>query len=518
MIISSLLTTSLLVPLVASRGGGGGGRGGGGGSGGSGGGGGGASFISYTAEECYTGYLGAVEVYSNGTDAKPGCTKIDGDHGGYLNGAYCYYIWDDQFHNETRNYVTTGQPLPSWQMEVTDTYYNGSFSMTLTPPSKNDTFDCPTLQSQTIPNMFLRLGPQSKGNVSRAAYGDNNPYYMHFGRTIFEQDCPKTENKAFVNFESSCDNLEQAQIWNLTANREGEKWTLEGELTSTVASYNNFYNYLVNTTGSDNSYPTSCKLHFQIQSMLAKTAAKFNATVTPDKADLSFSFTDTETQWQVQGSFSGTHWEKGPKLLFSSDKIETEGQVEHVKPRAPKDRRLWIDKYLKYILIAVGVVVLIGIIWFLWKCAGALLGCLRCCFPCCKADRRAARRNKKNMTRYQASLPSTLPADQPYGTPQMSYAAKTDTTEIVTSVLPHDPRDSECNYAVSPTVMQSYYIRDGKYLVEIANSQTELHGAQRDLLEAAGLGQEDRVGFARAMVGHHTAVIEHFMALRAAGM
>jgi hypothetical protein len=258
---------------------------------------------------------------------------------------------------------------------------------------------------------------------------------------------------------------------------------------------------------------------YLVSSLLANTTAKFNATVTSTSADLSFSFIDTETNWQVEGSFKGTHWDKSPKVLFDKDTIVTEGQLEHVQPRAPKDTRSWFEKYMKYIFIGVGIVLLIGIVWFLWKCAGVMINCVKCCFPCCSRERRDARANKKNMAQYQTSFPSSTDQTQVYSTPQMVYANKTNNaTETVTSILPYDPRDSECNYAVSPKVMQSYFARDGKYLVEMANAQMDLHQAHRDQQAASRRGEEDKVGFARAMIGHHSAVIEHYMALRAAGM
>jgi hypothetical protein len=401
-------------------------------------------------------------------------------------------------------------------MEITDAYYNGTYSLTLSPPPSNNTYNCTTLSVSDIPNAFLRLGPQTKNNISRADYGDKNSYYMHFGRTIFEQDCPRTPNKAFVNFESSNDNVESAQIWTLKQQKKegNDAFELEGSLTSQFGSWNNYFNYVVNTTGTDKGYNRTCPTVFQIRSLLAKTAAKFNATVTAGEADFSFSFTDTETQWTVSGSFAGKHWDQGPKLLFDNDGIATEGQTEHVKPRAPKDKRPWTDKYLKYILIAVGVVVLIGVLIFIWKCAAALFACLKCCFPCCRRKSRANRPDKYDVSSYQTTSPST---HQPHGTPQMVYTNKVPATETVTAVMPHDPRGSDCNYAVSPTVMQSYYIRGGEYLIEVANAQMELHRAQKDLLQAFQRGQEDKVGSARAMVGHHTAVIEHYMALRATG-
>lgn len=306
---------------------------------------------------------------------------------------------DPDYEPIAKNYLTEDnpqRPTISWEMEVLDAYYNGSFSITLGPSSNSSKSDCPQVKSEEIKDMFLRIGPQSRGNVSRETYGDKNSYYFHFGRTIFDVDCPKTPGKAFVNFESSNDNLEHAQVWTLTQAKNNDKFTLGGSLTSSFASYNNFWNYIVNTT-ADTTYPSRCPSKFSLRTLTSNTSATMNATITASSADLSFSFTDPETHYTITGSFSGKHWETGPKILFDKDAISTEGQTEHVKPRARKDRRMWIDKYGKWVFIGVGVVVVIFLLWILWKCCGALLNCLSCCFPCLSKQKRAEKKHRKLM-------------------------------------------------------------------------------------------------------------------------
>jgi hypothetical protein len=243
-------------------------------------------------------------------------------------------------------------------MEVFDVYYNGTFTITLTPSaSNNSVLGCPTLTSQTIPNAFLRLGPQTNHNVTRSSYGDNNTYYFHFGRSLPDEKCPYTANKAFVNFESSNDNLDHGQIWTLNQKKSGDTFALDGSLTSTAASYNNFFNYVVNTTGSDAPYKSGCPPTFSIKTLLANSGTKMNATVSAAAASMAFEFTDPKTGYTIQGSFEGKHWEQGPKLLLTGEQISTEGEVPHVKPRAPK-KGFW-GTYGKWI---VSSSVLLGLI------------------------------------------------------------------------------------------------------------------------------------------------------------
>ncbi|PSN69025.1 hypothetical protein BS50DRAFT_586389 [Corynespora cassiicola Philippines] len=378
-----LKTTAVFLPLFfnsvfARRGGGGGG--------GSGGGGAGLDTVFYQPTECYAGFLNPYPAISNETVGGNNETNINKTTG------YSYYYIEENYGlRKDVNYLSTLYPHVSWEMEILDAYYNGSMTLTLTPSAPNATYDCPELKSQEITDMFLRIGPQARGNVSRESYGDKNPYYFHFGRTIFKENCPFTPNKAFVNFESSNDNLQSPQIWTLNQKKSGDTFELDGTLTNTLASYNNFWNYLVNVTtfyngstaGSDADYPVkTCPTTFSKKALRANTGAKMNATITATSADLTFSFHDEKAPgWTITGSFSGKHWEQGPRVLFDRDTIMTEGETVHVKPRAPKPGT-W-DKFGKYVAIGAAVFVVLIILFLLWKCCSCLFDCFSCCCACC---------------------------------------------------------------------------------------------------------------------------------------
>ncbi|KAF1963168.1 hypothetical protein CC80DRAFT_531005 [Byssothecium circinans] len=518
-----LLVLTLLTPLVAAKGGGrggggsssGGGGGGGGSSGGSGkGAGGGATTLPYSTQECYTSSLGAV--YMLGNETSRTCTK----HPSGDNSDFCYWIWDDAHKNDSINYLTslppyTKDPSPNWALEIFDAYYNGTLTLTLTPPPSNATYNCPLLTSTTLPDAYLRLGPSSRGSLSRSAYGDKNPFYFQLGRSIFTETCPVTPNKVSVNFESSNDNTENAQVWSLAApKKEGaDTWKIEGSLSSTKASYNNYWNYIVNTTGAEATYPKrTCPTVFSLRTLLANTGAKMNGSVTAASADVGFSFLDPETKWTVSGAFSGKHWGKGARVVFDKEGIVTEGQAaEHVKPRKPAGRRSFMSRYGKYIFIAVGVVAGLGVCLVLWCCCGAVVAC---CCPCCSQKKREERRRKKAMQGYGKGMGGDVSPYQANDS-QMAYKQPMETVRLL---MPHDPRDSQNNYAVSPVVMQSYYIRGGMFLTEIAEAQMDLHGAQMKMGDAARRGDNEGLRIARAMVGHYTGIVEHYMGLRGAGI
>ena len=276
-------------------------------------------------------------------------------------------------------------------MEVLDAYYNGTFSLTITPPASNSSFNCPELKSQTIPDAFLRIGPQSRKNITRRSYGDENSFYFQFGRTIPDEKCPYTANKAFVNFESSNDNLEHGQAWTLHQKKNGDKFELDGSLTSPFASYGNYWNYVVNITGSDINYPRSCPQLFSLKTLTASTIAKMNATVTASSADMTFSFQDSKHPgYIITGSFSGQHWATGPHIVFDKDTIETEGETVHIQPRKPREVKGLLDQYGKYIIIGVVVLAVLIVAFVIWKCFGCIAGCFSCCCTCA-----ARRKNKK---------------------------------------------------------------------------------------------------------------------------
>ncbi|KAH7122282.1 hypothetical protein B0J11DRAFT_334744 [Dendryphion nanum] len=491
--LSSILTfAALTLPLVSCKGGGKGGGGGGGGSGG--GSGGGTSIIPYVADECYTTGLSAVYMYSNGSDGR--------NDGPSLGNNYWQYIWDDQHHNNTINYMTTKIPTINWGMEIFDAYYNGSFSLTVTPPTSNSTFNCPELKSQTIPNMYLRLGPQSNRDINRKNYGDENSYYFQFGRSIFERDCPQTPNKAFVNFESSNDNLQQAQVWTLKQTKNGDKFDLEGSLTSNLASYNNYWNYVVNTTGTDAPYPNPvypqirCPRTFSLRTILANAGARMAATVTAKEAKMNFEFTDTEVGYKITGSFTGQHWEKGPKILFDKDTIQTTGEVPHVKPRVTKKSAT--DGFLKWVIIGVSIGVGLLAVYLIWRFFSCLASCIKCCC-CCKRKPKQPKAPKSDVEQggtfeYKQPQSHVMPVAAPQYTPV--------------------PAEPEISYQVTPAVAESYGVMGGVGYAEITAAQQDLHRQHVDLHNAKLRGDAGAGAFAESMIVHNTRVIEHWMTVR----
>jgi hypothetical protein len=400
-------------------------------------------------------------------------------------------------------------------MEVLDAYYNGTFTVTVTPPSSNATYQtCPELKSQVVPDAFFRVGPESKGNTSRKSYGDENSYYFHFGRSIHDQNCPQTPSKAFINFESSNDELQHAQAWKLNQKKSGDHFELDGTFNSNFAHYNNYWNYVVNATGYDkpsngSAYPYTCPRRFSMKTLTAGAGAKMTATVSATEAKMQFSFTEAEYGYTVTGSFTGQHWTKGPKLLFQKDAIDTEGEVPHVKPRKPKTGAFW-DQYGKYIIIA-GVIVVLGvIIYVLWQCCAGVFACCGACFRCCGCSkdraekRRAAKEQKKwakerdleqqNAASFMGKQPE--PVVYPVAEPQIE-----NTTGNV-------------SYQVSPTVAESYGVMGGVGSAEIKTAQEELHKAHVGLQAGRARNDIHLIMHWEAMVGHWSGVIEHWMAVR----
>jgi hypothetical protein len=396
--------------------------------------------------------------------------------------------------------ITTHEPSIPWNMEILDAYYNGTFSLTITPPSSNGTFDCPELKSQTIPDVFFRVGPQSRNNITRKAYGDKNSYYFQFGRTLFDEKCPYTANKAFLHFESSNDELQQAQAWTLDHKKNGNQFELYGTIRSNRASYGNYWNYVVNTTGSDIDYPQKCPTAFSLRTMLASTGAKMNATVTATAADMEFTFKDTENPgYIITGSFSGQSWDEGAHLLFDKDTIQTEGETMHVKPRMHKS---FYQKNGKWIIIGAVVLCVLLAVWIIRR----RLGCLRVCFPCCRRERSHRKRPHK------ANRP-----EQDYHLQQ--HTAYTDWTLKVpvdgdfSSPIPTSAPEPVITYEVSAVVGESFGVTDGPYVNEIRRAQLNMNQALVDL----GSAYDARsTHMAETMVAHHSALIGRYMSLRKA--
>lgn len=273
-----------------------------------------------------------------------------------------------------RNYeaFADSKDITNEQMAIYDTFYNGSYTMTLTPPSSK--VNCPKITSQTMPSQFLQLGPQARDKASRSKY-DKNPYYFRFGSTMNGTTCPSAPNKAFIGFASSNDHLKYTQPWTLApVEKKGDVYTLKGEVKQVQASMGNYFFYTVNTTGADASYPNaSCVTQFSQHALTATDAVSMTAEVGREKASMSFQFLDALTGYTVTGNFSGAAWTEGARLSTTSAEIVTEGKGSGPKPDSVLEKDA--VKMIKYIVGGVvgGIVLLI-------------LLCIGCC--CCSAAKK----------------------------------------------------------------------------------------------------------------------------------
>jgi hypothetical protein len=117
------------------------------------------------------------------------------------------FIVDDANDESTTNYLTsTGVTNSSSLFNSHDVYYNGSFSVIITPPGTNNSLRCPKLIATEIPDAFFRLRPQIDEDNTRHPH-DNNSDYFGFGQTVSGEDCMTSTNETSVSFESFNHNL-----------------------------------------------------------------------------------------------------------------------------------------------------------------------------------------------------------------------------------------------------------------------------------------------------------------------
>jgi hypothetical protein len=235
----------------------------------------------------------------------------------------------------------------NWFFDIYDAYWNGSISMTLTPPSGSS---CSKLTSQTINNTYFRIGAMNRtGNAtySRSTYDTVNDFYFRLGRNQIGSDykCPSTPNKAFIGFESSNSNLENHVAWNLSGQQSWGHHIISGNLNSDKASYNNHFNYLLTTA----EQKAGCPSHFQAFTLTKANNVTFSGTVAAAKADISWSFTDVITKWTVEGNFTGAAWTEGATLNVATSSPETFGEAK----RVTSNETFW----KKFGKIVIGVVV-----------------------------------------------------------------------------------------------------------------------------------------------------------------
>lgn len=295
-----------------------------------------------------------------------------------------------------------------------------------------------------------------------------------------------------------------SQAWTLTQKKNGDNFDLTGSLTSTVATFNNYFNYVVNATGPDAPYPVKCPRVFSMRAMLASTGAKMTATVSAKEAKMDFEFTDTKLQWKVTGTFTGQVWDKGPKIQFDKEAIQTTGEVPHVKPHPPEKKGgATMDGWLKYIVIGVAVVVGLFILYLIWKFFTCLFACIQCIFCCKRKSKKAEHGNKSphGDVEQHAGVYDKQPAAyvMPVATP---------------TPAPQYTPANEISYNVSPAVAESFTVTGGIGYAEISAAQGDLHKQQVDLHNARLRGDADAIAYAESMVGYQTRVIEHWMNVR----
>lgn len=156
----------------------------------------------------------------------------------------------------------------------------------------------------------------------------------------------------------------------------------------------------------------------------------------------------------------------------------------------------------------VGVLIILYVLWHFFLIFVGCLRCLTCGWFSCL-------RNKKSNS--NEALESKWSSSRDLEQQNTSYVDKQPTTSVMAMEPQHTPT-TEVSYQVGPLVAESFAITGGEYYQEITNAQNELHKAHQDLQAARLRGDADAVVFGEAMVGHHTGVIEHFMARRKVGM
>lgn len=242
----------------------------------------------------------------------------------------------------------------NWYYDIYDAYYNGSFGIQIQAPEGTNSSVCQNVISPIIPDMYFRIGQMSRsgGKYSRKDY-DKNQYYFRFGRGVQENYvCGFTPKKLFTSFESSNSELDTNQAWTMDAKKSGDGFDISGKISTTVASYNNYFNYL--TANSINT-ADECPDHFQIFALTAQNNATMTGTVTAGVANITWSFTDVITNWSVTGSFNGTVFESGAKLVTSGSQPQTSGEAKRVVTGKDAVK----DDAKKVVKIAAGVVVVV---------------------------------------------------------------------------------------------------------------------------------------------------------------
>jgi hypothetical protein len=282
---------------------------------------------------------------------------------------------------------------------VYDAYYNGTFFLTLEPVATNLS-ECYVLSSHTISDAYFRIGPQARNGLSRAEY-DSNPFYFAFGQTYRSTQCPQVYNNLYASLESSNDLLVYGQPWEVSAVKNGnDNFELTGSVTSPRASYDNYYNFLVNTTESEfQNYTDTCPIYFSKRTITSDNNLTMTGIVDALEATLSWSFTDFDVGYTVTGSFSGVWWTKGAKLDFSSATITTTGQSKRVSIN-PKS---FAQQNVKWIVLGCLLSAFIVLLVCIWCCCSTIFTRLCRCSSAFNRLRNSRKKKSSNQPYIKAS-------------------------------------------------------------------------------------------------------------------
>ena len=382
--------------------------------------------------------------------------------------------------------------------------------MTLEPDPNNSTVsNCPKFSGTDIPDGFLRIGPQTRGNKSRSSF-DPNPFYLEFGRTIKEKECPRTEGKLAAAIQSSSDDLAFGHPWELQAKKEGSKFEVSGSLTTEKATWGNYYNYLVNTTRPEYaSLKTQkiCPTHLRQRTLTSHHKPTLTATIEGTKATLSWTITDSQIGYIIRGSFEGTIWKDGAQLDMAASTITTTGESKRVGGSEKKGG----PPTLMIIAICVGIVVVIGALWVVWSCCSCAFACCACC-----GGAIARKRANKKQGKYAKAVQVEPKHDQWDRHPQQ-YNQQSGHMPYASDY----PTNTSAPPAWTPATQQQQQQQQqgsGQFDSMIADHQRDLAAAETALAAAQRAGNQAEIDNQSALVRHHQAAINHFKIIQASGI
>jgi hypothetical protein len=180
----------------------------------------------------------------------------------------------------------------------------------------------------------------------------------------------------FASLESSNNGYDNQKVWTVKSSKDGQRYNLEGTITTAFANENNYFNVLP-FASSNTTRELTCPSHFYMATLNKDDKVAMNGTVNETTAEINWYFTDSETGWNVTGTFKGDWWDGGAKLDLSGASPATSGEAkridcEHCDHEDDADESFGEKNEKKIIGGAVvgGIVVLAAVAvgaWFFWQ-------------------------------------------------------------------------------------------------------------------------------------------------------